>query len=223
MMTDDALQAGAEPLTLARVVVFVLRERGDDRELLIVRHATAHSQLPNITVGLDEPEDAAALRVARDWTSFEVVALRRRLAIFQQTLPADEWIVVRPLLLRTAPNPDATMMRFVLERGMPVRVTDARGDYVRVVYEEAAMEDEELSISTRRAGWASAGSLANQVDYHLYELRAPTPSSNLIMPKMHPPSAGVADWVSLSRVPSLERQHEEWLIQVMPFLNGTEG
>ncbi len=221
MVTDQQAGTGADhsPPALPRVTAFVTRERGPERELLIVRPATTKPHLPQMTVGLDEAPSEAAIRLIQELADSLAVTLRRRFGVIGEALQPDTRLLLRPTLLRTAPSEEATIMRFTLERGMRVRLTEMRGDFTRVVYEEYALHENELAIATRRAGWVHAGVLARQVEYHLFHLVVPPPRSDGSTAKLRPPGAPQPMWVPLYRVPTLSRTHAHWLEHIRPFLS----
>jgi hypothetical protein len=196
------------------VTTFITRDRGSERELLVLRPLTARPRLPDGTVGADERPEDAALRVGQQYAPAHTLTLGSRLARLLQTLTDQEYAMLRPAMLRTAPLQDATMMRFTLERGMRVRMTATDIDFVRVVYEEYALHENELAIATRRAGWVPARSVTDQLEHHLFHLRSPDNRDDW--------SVSVRDtmvWIPLTAVSGLDSDHDIWLERARAFLS----
>jgi hypothetical protein len=200
------------------VTVFITRDRVSERELLVLRPLTGRPRLPDGAVNTDERPEDAALRVGRQYASTDALVLGSRLARLMQMLTDQEYAMLRPAMLRTAPLQDATMMRFTLERGMRVRMTAAEVDFVRVVYEEYALHENELAIATRRAGWVPAKSVTNQLEHHLFHLRLADNRddwSESVRDTMLPQAV----WMLLSAVSGLDSQHDIWLERARAFLS----
>lgn len=220
MMTDqDIRQTHLQHAALACVTIFVLREHNAERELLVLRQPSARPRLPDDTVGADETPEAAALRLAHNYAS-PLAILRRPLARLSQMLPGDERAVLRPVMPLTAPNIDSTLMRFTLQRGMRVRLTGQEDSYARIVYEEYALHENELAIATRRAGWVAESALTDQIEHHIFYLRAPAPVSptDTQTAEYHAVSEPNPVWTPLASLSGLVYEHEEWLERARPFL-----
>jgi hypothetical protein len=205
------------PAALPYATVFITRDSGLERELLVLRPLTARPRLPDGTVGAEERPEDAALRIAGAYCAVDRLKLGTRLARLQQTLADHEYVMLRPAMLRTAPIQDATMMRFTLERGMRVRMTATETDFVRVVYEEYALHENELAIATRRAGWVPTRSVTDQLEHHLFHLRSSDASADVLtLPR--DPTAPQPVWIPLSGVSGLDYEHDAWLQRARPFL-----
>lgn len=190
------------PPLLLRVAALVTRDPGSERELLIIRQATTALQLPDATVSLYEAPARTLTRLRRALLGEAAISAERRIAVVRETLPGNTRAIVRPTLLRTGPNHEATLMRFPLERGMRVKVTEWQEEFARVAYEEYKYQENELAIATRRAGWLTVDVLAAQIEHNLFHLAAEPTAT---------PVNAAAVWIPLSRVNGLTPVHERWL------------
>ena len=197
------------PPLLPRVAALVTRDSGLKRELLIVRMGSAAPQLPDATVEAHEMPADAVMRLQRALLGNAAVRLERRIAVVRETLPENTRAITRATLLRTGPNHESTLMRFPLERGMRVKVTEWQDEFARVAYEEYTFQENELAIATRRAGWLTVDLLAAQVEHHLFHLSAEPAAA---------PVDESAVWAPLSRISGLLPVHERWLERVRMLL-----
>ena len=191
------------PPLLPRVAAIVTRVRGAERDLLLVRAGTTAPQFPDATVALNETPADAVMRLPLALLGQEVARLERRIAVVRETLADNTRAVVRPTLLRTGPSHEATLMRFPLDRGMRVKVTEWQDEFARVAYEEYTFHENELAIASRRAGWLTVDVLAAQIEHHLFHLstteHAPTPVDKS------------AVWLPLAHATGLMPLHAHWL------------
>jgi hypothetical protein len=202
-----ASSPGGQSPILVKVTTFITRDRGE-REILVLRPANNGAQLPAMPVAPDTTPETAALQVVAEKSGQAEAVMQRRLGVIVYQLEGDQYAIRRPVLLRTTPQPDATLMRFTLERGMMVRLMEMSETFARVVYEEYALNDNELAIATRRAGWVNADALTKTVEHHLFHFSCPSDSATPSTPDTQ------AEWATLSRIPGLSREQENLLASV---------
>lgn len=188
---------------IARVTLLTTRAYRREHDLLVVYPNGAPTQLPNVPLDAAQSPVDGASRLADSLLGPQSYTLKRRIAVVRQSLPPDIRILTRAGLLRTGPNHEATPLRFTLERGARVRVSDWQDDFARVVYEEFTYEANDLSIRTRRAGWVLADALGSYIEHHLFHLR-PAQTDG---PPVHPQ----AYWLPLAQVVGLLPLHQRWL------------
>ena len=188
---------------LDQVGVFITADIDQLRQLLILKQTSSVFHIPTTMVEADESTAAAAERLARQTTNLSHLPPARLITSFTQHLDNDEYWLRRRVMLRTNPNPDATLMRFILERGMRVHMIQREEDFSQVVYEEYDLQNNELALSVRRAGWVNANALTDQLTTHIYHLRITTP----------PQSDHVADfyWLPLTAGIKLAPEQNPWL------------
>lgn len=172
-MNQDTPNASpnTENAQIAKVTAFITRPGTQEIELLVFQHPQAGVQLPAGTVEPGEAPEDAVLREVEEETGLSTVVLVGLLAVIPQAFAPDEYMLIEPIALRTAPSVDAPKMRFLLQRGLRVRIREKKGDFVRAIYEEYDMRDNELAVSTRRVGWLPVSALTKKVPRYLYHLR----------------------------------------------------
>jgi hypothetical protein len=206
----DVPFGGDRPPPMSRVTLLATRDCDAQRELLILRAPAAAPRLPDATVA-EAQTPIAAMRVLADTVlGAYTPSTERRITLVRERLPADRRVVLRASLLRTGPNHEATLMRFTLERGMRVRVTEVQEEFARVAYEEYSYADRQLAIATSRAGWLLLDALAAQVDHHLFHL-------HLAAENGHPADTR-AVWIALDSATGLAPLHQRWLDRARPLL-----
>src|SRR6187549_737077 len=126
---------------IAKVTAFITRPGPQETELLVFQHPQAGVQLPAGTVEPGEAPEDAVLREVEEETGLSAVVLVGLLAVIPQAFAPDEYMLTEPMALRTAPSTDAPKMRFLLQRGLRVRIREKKGDFVRAIYEEYDMRD----------------------------------------------------------------------------------
>ncbi len=184
-----------------RVVLFITRS-GDPEPELLLQIVEGGLRLPDYTVAADEtPEDAVARLMGRLALGSSQAELIEAL---NDALGAGRRMVLRPQFLRTAPQPDATLMRFMLDRGVEVQAYEAVGVYTRVIYQEYAVTDGDFALTVRRAGWITTSTLCARVEHFLFHVVAPN----------DPPPADDRVWLPLSRVVGLPVEQQPWLARV---------
>lgn len=184
-----------------RVVLFITRP-GDDEPQLLLQTVDDGFRLPEDGVAADEtPEDAVGRLAGR----LPLTGYRQELLeTLPEALGADKRVVLRPQFLRTAPQPDATLMRFMLDRGARVQAYEVTGAYTRIIYQEYAVTDGDFALTTRRAGWMTTSALCGRVEHFLFHLIAPNDQ----------PLADDKVWTPLSRVVRLPVEQQQWLVRI---------
>ncbi len=198
---DEDYRHDDVPPVLPCVAAFVTRERMPDHELMILRPALALPRLPSATVDMDEFPADAVLRTVQSVVGEQPLRLERRLALVRETLPEGIGTILRHAALQTGPNYAATHMRFHLDRGMRVRITEIQEEFARVSFEEYAYARDGLTITTRRAGWLTVDVLASRVEHHLFHVSVDAEATL--------PSGAV--WLPLANASGLLPLHQHWL------------
>ena len=179
-MTDiqNIIPESSQP-RLPRVVLLITRAGLMEPELQLVT-VDAHPLLPEDVVAADEtPEDAVERLAGRLLPGQPHV--QTLVEIVTEPLSPNKRAVLRPQFLRTAPQPDATLMRFMLDRGAIVQSYETSSGYTRVVYQEFALSEGDFALTTRRAGWMTSSALCASIEHSLYHLpllveNAPVPA-----------------------------------------------
>jgi ADP-ribose pyrophosphatase YjhB (NUDIX family) len=206
-MTTDALH---------QVTVFATRSTANGYEILVAQRHGQGMQLPVGIMQPDEQPEDAALRLMQPLTSglwgFRLVRL---LAQTEQRLEADERVVTRPMFMRTLPARDATLMRFVLNPGVRVRVLEEQDEFARAVYEEYELRDGERAMTLRRAGWLPADQMTDRIVHHLVQL-APAGSETPERWTIQGADAATQEyaWLPLDPDPELTLESARLLAQV---------
>lgn len=215
-MSAEQVTPDPEPTAeqLVKVVTFVTRDDGDRRDLLVAQNAGSLFRVPEGLVAVGETPATAARRVLRATTGLDQVQASRQLLTGEMALPEDERLLTRAAMLRTSPSDDATLMRFQVERGMVVRVTDVAAPYVQVVYEAYELQGSEMALTMRRAGWLAASALTDRILVAVYHMQVAadqsTPTPHLPLPVY---------WLPLTPSLRLTADQADWLARVRAQLN----
>ncbi len=202
-MTESLPRAPETALpSLPRVVLFIARPGSDGPELLLQRD-DGGLRLPDDGVAADETPDDAVIRLVTRWSLNGAQA--ELLEAATETLPADRRAVLRPQFLRTAPLPEATLMRFMLDRGARVQSYESSGAYTRVIYQEFAVTDGDFALTTRRAGWMATSALCTRIKHFLFHVIAPDGDTALTESTV---------WVPLAQVRGLPVEQQAWFAQM---------
>ena len=198
---------------LPRVTAFFTRGAGDERELLLLQPTEGGVRLPEDVVRVDESPEEAVLRLAERVQPGNA-RLNGLLDVVTETLDADKRVVLRPQFLRTGPQPDATLMRFMLDRGAFVQTHEFQNGFTRIVYQEFTLTDDDFAITTRRAGWVASNALCGRIDHHLFYLLAPTDPPETGRVRAASPADLRVVWVALARVGGLQSDQQSWFARV---------
>lgn len=190
---------------LQRLAVFVTRDIADRRSLLILKqHNASVFRVPAAFIDAPTALELAAIQLLKQQTGIDSPTLPQHLGASTAHLPNDERLLLRATLLRTAPKDDATLMRFSLERGMRVRLVEQQGYYAQVVYEQYHVNDNQVSIAVRRAGWLAANALTDRVQTQLLHFHLADTSDDALH----------YGWLPLSDRLHLATEQHDWLLQI---------
>lgn len=185
-----------------RVVLFVTQP-GKDETLLLIQQGDSGPRLPDDGVAADETPEDAVIRLVTRWSLTGAHA--ELIDASTEALPPDRRVVLRPQFLRTAPQPDATLMRFMLDRGAQVQAFEANGIYTRVIYQEFAVTEGDFALTIRRAGWMTTSALCGRVEHFLF---------HVLTPNIDYPPADSLVWTPLSQVIGLPVDQQMWFAQI---------
>ncbi len=176
-------------------------------------HAGAGVQVPAGTVEDGESFEAAAVREAAEETGLTSLRLLTRLGTRTYDPPADRAFLVRQVALQTRPGREgpATSWSF---RNVGVQVVERSDDYVRVVYEEADLDegaDPAGLVYARFEGWVPADALAWRQEREFFHFHADGLTPEHWQQRENDQHDFHLSWVRLQPRPGLLAAQQEWL------------
>lgn len=126
-------------------------------------------------------------------------------------LPADERVALHSVELVHKPDSGSAPTAWRISRGLSVRVVDASGQFLRVVYEESDHDDPGF-VMARLEGWAPAAAFTRSQLRRFYHFmpEVETPGSWTVHDEGH---RWDLYWTPLSPRPRLLRGQDEWLAE----------
>jgi ADP-ribose pyrophosphatase YjhB (NUDIX family) len=158
---------------LHQVTTFITRGLPQPHGLLVLHHPASTTALPSGLVNPGESLRDAALRAAQASTHLRMLALVASLGSQVISLPDMQAQMTTDALLQLAPESDSTVIRStILRRGLPVRLLEDEGAFVRVLYEETALREGAPVVTGRQTGWVLREAVTNKITQHFFHLLA---------------------------------------------------
>jgi len=161
--------------TIGKVTALITRQRGDQRQLLLIRHPYAGIQIPAGTIEPYETLEQAALREASEETGLSGLTVAAYLGNEQISLPPDQRAILHSTVIYS--RPDATSFDWAhLRRGIWVTLTGRRqADWRQVCFQEIDRVPDPQYVSMEIIGWVQEEMLADRRTRHFYLMNGDSP------------------------------------------------
>lgn len=162
---------------LEKVTTFITRDTPRYREILVFEYPMGMIQIPAGTVEIGESIADAAMREATEETGLSSLTLVSYLGNQVQQMKPDHRVVLRRVVVRQQPAPDAppaipTFAYHGLRRGLYVRqVGTVENGFVPIAYEEFDGPAELADTPSRcLSGWVEEDSIHSAILRHFFHL-----------------------------------------------------
>lgn len=196
---------------IEKVTAFILRDTGDDRELLIFKHPTAGLQVPAGTIEPGESPEQAVIREVYEETGLRSATIVRKLAETHQFTPQNEAYLLQNIRLFGWPAQAAQRVGPLLTRGMRLQVHERKVGFIHIRQEEIDYDQSPPVTIQTTEGWLPGEFLTHEYIRHFFLMKVgeETPSSwNQVSDLGH---TFQCHWVPFSPLPELIGEQAEWL------------
>jgi len=195
--------------TIGKVTALITRQRGAQRQLLLIRHPYAGIQIPAGTIEPDETPNEAALREASEETGLSDLTVAAYLGNEQTSLPPNQRAIRHSTTIYS--RPDAGSFDWAhIRRGIWVDLTGRRqGDWRQICFQEPDRVPDPQYVSMEIMGWAPDGTLADRCTRHFYLLNGDSPQDEWdIRADSH---TFHLFWASIGELPTIISPQDQWL------------
>lgn len=203
---DAAMLKGAP---VEKVTVFVMAERDDTQQVLLLYHPHAGIQLPAGTVEAGESAMEAALREGQEETGLADLAWGGLLGEERSDLPLDQAMMALTTPVYTRPAATSSAMG-TLRRGLTVEVVRAAGDFLQVRYTETDRYPDPQYMSFELLGWVPDDAVAAVRIRYFAWLSAPV-STPVSWTNFNDHHHFTLRWHRLDDLPELVAPQAPWL------------
>lgn len=153
---------------IEKVTALITREGSHARQVLVFRHPHAGVQLPAGTVDPAETPEIAVRREVEEETGLLNVTIASYLGKADQPMQENQRALYHDVVLQSAPQRDATLIRATLQRGWMVETGDKHDGFVKVTWRE--VDNATNQVISQQSGWVPANSVADRIERHFYHL-----------------------------------------------------
>lgn len=203
--------------TVDKVIAFITRWQNKKPELLVVQHSLTGRQLPAGTVEMNEPLEMALLRKLAEETRLVDFEISTYLGSRDSILTGNDYVILVTTKLFSSPSNDASSEGYILERGLPVQLTDEIGKYSavrcdpRISYQLSPTRRQDVS------GYVRSSVMGRHIRRHFFQLKLTTRTPEKWQIQV---DGNVLElcWLSLDPQPILSPDHSNWLDSIYEVL-----
>ncbi|HUS94641.1 MAG TPA: NUDIX domain-containing protein [Patescibacteria group bacterium] len=203
--------------TVDKVTAFITRWQNEKPELLVLHHPLAGRQLPAGTVEINEPLEKALLREVAEETGLVDIEIITYLGSGDSFLTGNDHVILVTTKLFSSPSYDASSAGYILERGLPVRVTNKIGKFSAVLCDPLDPYEQSPTRQQNVSGYVRSSVLGKHIRRHLFQLK-PTTWTPEKWQKQVDGHLMEFCWRSLDPQPILHPDHSDWLDSIYEML-----
>ena len=196
-----------------KVTAFIIRERGDVKELLVFKHPTAGIQIPAGTVEEGEDVETAVKREVYEETGLQFVEIEDYLGCFENELEDNQRIIAETTQIYIEPNLDAIPYRRKLPKGLTVGYHSTQEDFTYISYIEYEYDQfyEPICIEANITGWVPNKNISAQKKRHFFLLTTQEETADAWELKSDQGHIFKPYWTPLSPKPNIIPPQDKWL------------
>ena len=196
-----------------KVTAFIIRERGDVKELLVFKHPTAGIQIPAGTVEEGEDVETAVKREVYEETGLQFVEIEDYLGCFENELEDNQSIIAETTEVYIEPNLDAIPYRRKLPKGLTVGYHSTQEDFTYISYIEYEYDQfyEPICIEANITGWVPNKNISAQKKRHFFLLTTQEETADAWELKSDQGHIFKPYWTPLSPKPNIIPPQDKWL------------
>ena len=196
-----------------KVTAFIIRERGDVKELLVFKHPTAGIQIPAGTVEEGEDVETAVKREVYEETGLQFVEIEDYLGCFENELENNQRIIAETTQIYIEPNLDAIPYWRKLPKGLTVGYHSTQEDFTYISYIEYEYDQfyEPICIEANITGWVPNKNISAQKKRHFFLLTTQEETADAWELKSDQGHIFKPYWTPLSPKPQIIPPQDKWL------------
>jgi len=193
-----------------KVTAFITRWQADGPELLVLHHPLAGLQLPAGTVEINESLENALFREVVEETDLVDIKIVAYYGSIDSTLSGKERVVLLTTKLFSSPGYDSSSEGYMLERGLPVRVTNNFGKFSALLCDPLDPHEQPPVRRQNVSGYVRSSVLGTQIRRHMFQLQ---PTARIPDAWQTEADGHVYElyWLKVDPRPILHPDHSEWL------------
>lgn len=196
---------------IKKVTALILRNNGAQHEILTFLHPSAGRQLPAGTVEEHETPEEAVIREVKEETGLRNVEIVKKTGEVLQYTTGQEYILVKPARFHGWPAPAAKRVGPLLTRGIRVQVTERKGGFAHVIYEEMDLNQNPPKLLWDSKGWLPPEFLTREIQRSFFILNVHETTPNTWSQLADMGYTYQLEWLPVNPKPELIGEQGGWL------------
>ena len=196
-----------------KVTAFIVREKGNAKELLVFKHPTAGVQIPAGTVERGEDIETAVKRETYEETGLQFVEIENYLGCFENELENNQRIIAETTQVYIEPNLTAIPYKRKLPKGLTVNYLSTQEDFTHISYiaYEYDKSHKPICIDSNITGWIPNVNLSAQKKRHFFLMSTQEKTTDAWELKSDQGHIFKPYWTPLSPKPQIISPQDKWL------------